>query len=134
MARPPFQFTFAPSHALARRTLPMLKAVNHAVELTPGARLKSSIEHFAQFLPLQITTQLVESYDFATLDTHLANMSAAALAASMPPTNLANKTDKAAAGAGAKRKAAASRGVEALKKVNTASMTKLTSFFKPKDK
>jgi ribonuclease H2 subunit B len=53
----------------------------------------------------------------------------------MPPTNLPNKADKAAAaGAGAKRKAASSRGVEALKKVNTASMNKLTSFFKPKDK
>jgi ribonuclease H2 subunit B len=61
-------------------------------------------------------------------------MSAAALAASMPPTNLSNKADKAATGAGAKRKAAGSRGVEALKKVNTASMNKLTSFFKPKDK
>jgi ribonuclease H2 subunit B len=36
--------------------------------------------------------------------------------------------------AGTKRKSTSSRGVEALKKVNTTSMNKLTSFFKPKEK
>jgi ribonuclease H2 subunit B len=50
----------------------------------------------------------------------------------MPPTNLPGKKDQAAAGA--KRKSTASRGVEALKKVNTTSMSKMTSFFKPKGK
>ena len=68
------------------------------------------------------------------METHLANISAAALAASMPPTNLPNKAEKAAAAAGNKRKSASSRGVEMLKKVNTTSMSKMTSFFKPKDK
>jgi len=50
----------------------------------------------------------------------------------MPATNLPNKAEKAAAVAGNKRKNASSRGVEMLKKVNTASMSKMTSFFKPK--
>ena len=71
-------------------------------------------------------------YSFTALDAHLANLSAAALAASMPATNLPNKAEKAAAAAGNKRKNASSRGVEMLKKVNTASMSKMTSFFKPK--
>ncbi|OCF32165.1 hypothetical protein I317_07110 [Kwoniella heveanensis CBS 569] len=58
-------------------------------------------------------------------------MSAAAIAASQMPSNSNGKADKDAA-KGVKRKGSASRGVEALKKVNTNSMAKLTSFFKPK--
>ena len=66
---------------------------------------------------------------FSTLQDYLSNRSAATLAAQIQPT--ASSKDKAAAGV--KRKASvASRGVEKLKKVNTSSMTKLTSFFKPK--
>jgi ribonuclease H2 subunit B len=59
-------------------------------------------------------------------------MTAATLAASMPPSN-SNK-DKAAAAAAKRKATTGSRGVEALKKVNTSSMAKMTSFFKPKGK
>lgn len=65
------------------------------------------------------------------LSQYLANRTAAQIAASAPLTQ--TKSDPALK-AGAKRKAPpASRGVESLKKVNTSSMNKLTSFFKAKD-
>ncbi|ORY26709.1 ribonuclease H2, subunit B [Naematelia encephala] len=102
-------------------------------DLVKSARLKATLEHISHHLPSTITTSLASSYDFTHLQTHLANLSAAAMAASMPPTN--SNRNKDAAAKGTKRKApAASRGVEQLKKVNTASMAKLTNFFKPKDK
>jgi ribonuclease H2 subunit B len=61
----------------------------------------------------------------------LCNRTAAQIAASAPITQ---SKSEAALKAGVKRKAApGSRGVESLKKVNTSSMSKLTSFFKPKE-
>jgi ribonuclease H2 subunit B len=95
-----------------------------------AARLRGAIDHIAQYLPAHITSLLLQSYDpqLAPLATYLANRTAAAAAAAQPAVG-----DKKAA-KGVKRKAPpASRGVEALKKVNTASMSKLTSFFKPKE-
>lgn len=68
---------------------------------------------------------------FTALDTYSFDRTAAQIAASAPITQ---SKSEAALKAGAKRKAPpASRGVESLKKVNTSSMSKLTSFFKPKD-
>ena len=64
---------------------------------------------------------------FSALTDHLANLSAA-LAAAAAPIVQSSGPQK-----GVKRKALpGSRGVEALKKVNTTSMAKLTNFFKPK--
>ncbi|WVQ84931.1 hypothetical protein IAT38_007094 [Cryptococcus sp. DSM 104549] len=99
-------------------------------ELLKLARLKAACDHLAQWLPPATLIKLNESYKFASLNTYLANRNAAALAASMPPAKQSKKD-----AAGTKRKAPpASRGVEQLKKVNTSSMSKLTSFFKPKEK
>ncbi|WWD19530.1 hypothetical protein CI109_103991 [Kwoniella shandongensis] len=98
-------------------------------ELLRLARLKAGCEHLAQWLPPAVLPKLVESYDFTTLNTYLANRTAASMAASQQPSTGSGKEAK-----GVKRKAApASRGVEALKKVNTNNMAKLTSFFKPKE-
>ncbi|WRT70336.1 uncharacterized protein IL334_007334 [Kwoniella shivajii] len=95
------------------------------------AKRKAVCEHLSQWLPPSVTAQLAESYNFTPLSTHLANRSAAAIAASVPPSNTSNKDPTAK---GTKRKAPpTSKGVEALKKVNTNSMSKLTSFFKPKE-
>ncbi|KAK8853116.1 hypothetical protein IAR55_003817 [Kwoniella newhampshirensis] len=93
------------------------------------ARLKAGCEHFAQWLPPPVLSTLVESYDFTSLNTYLANRSAASISASQHPNTGSSREAK-----GVKRKAPpASRGVEALKKVNTNNMAKLTSFFKPKE-
>ncbi|WVR07781.1 hypothetical protein IAU60_004824 [Kwoniella sp. DSM 27419] len=98
-------------------------------ELRRLARLKAACEHLSQWLPPTITSQLSASYHFAPLSEHLANRTAAAIAASQPPSNSSIKEAK-----GTKRKAPpTSKGVEALKKVNTNNMSKLTSFFKPKE-
>lgn len=62
------------------------------------------------------------------LNAYLADRAAAAAAAAAPTV-----VEKKTASGATKRKAApGSRGVEALKKVNTAGMAKMTSFFKPK--
>ncbi|ORX40686.1 ribonuclease H2, subunit B [Kockovaella imperatae] len=99
-------------------------------ELAKEARLKSSIEHIAQYLPAGVLSALQSSFNFSALQEYLANRTAATLAAQMPPS----KSNKEKAAAGVKRKGSAtSRGVETLKKVNTSSMAKLTSFFKPKN-
>ncbi|RSH91745.1 hypothetical protein EHS25_009114 [Saitozyma podzolica] len=80
--------------------------------------------------PSPVSSALQASYDFSALSEYLANRAAVAAAASAPIVN----SSKDGAKSGTKRKAPpASRGVEALKKVNTSSMSKLTSFFKPKD-
>ncbi|KAK4683816.1 ribonuclease H2 subunit B, partial [Tremellales sp. Uapishka_1] len=97
-------------------------------ELVRSARIKASIEHFAQWLPASAVSSLNAFYDFTALAEHSANMTAAIIAASAPSVS------KSTATKAAKRKAPpASRGVVSLKKVNTSSMNKLTSFFKPKE-
>ncbi|WVF73110.1 hypothetical protein IAT40_007929 [Kwoniella sp. CBS 6097] len=105
-------------------------------ELRRLARIRAACDHMQQWLDPEIAKLLAKTYDFSPLTKHLSDMTAAAIAASQMPSN--TKSDKdaaaAAAGKGVKRKgSAASRGVEALKKVNTNNMAKLTSFFKPKE-
>ncbi|WWD03580.1 hypothetical protein V865_001634 [Kwoniella europaea PYCC6329] len=100
-------------------------------ELRALARTQAAIEHLNQYLPNTITQQLSESYDFTPLSTHLKNRTAASIAASQIPSTASGKEN---ASKGTKRKApATSKGVEALKKVNTNNMAKLTNFFKPKE-
>ncbi|WWC71895.1 uncharacterized protein I206_105854 [Kwoniella pini CBS 10737] len=99
-------------------------------ELRNLSRIQASIDHLSQWLPREITQQLLNSYDFTALSIHVKNRTAASIAASQQPKNTSNK-DKDVKGT--KRKAPTSKGVEALKKVNTNSMNKLTSFFKPKE-
>jgi ribonuclease H2 subunit B len=78
----------------------------HKADLS-AARRKSACEHLGQWLSPTILTALMESYDFIQLNDHLANRTAATLAAQAPIVKV-KKEDKAA-----KRKAAAgSRGVE----------------------
>jgi len=94
---------------------------SHDTSLSERAIRVSSLPSFR--------TDLTSS--FSNLSTYSINRTAAQIAASAPITQSKNE---AALKAAAKRKApAASRGVESLKKVNTSSMNKLTSFFKPKD-
>ncbi|WWC91594.1 uncharacterized protein L201_006540 [Kwoniella dendrophila CBS 6074] len=101
-------------------------------DLRKLARIQASYEHLSQWLPPQISTQLIQSHDLTSLSIHLKNRTDAAIAASQPITNKSNKGDGTAKGT--KRKAPpSSKGVEALKKVNTNSMAKLTNFFKPKE-
>ncbi|KAL1408621.1 hypothetical protein Q8F55_005434 [Vanrija albida] len=99
-------------------------------ELVQAARNRAAIEHVAQFLPPTLLPTLVATYEFAALEAHDANRAAAAAAAAAPVVN--EKKDK-----GVKRKAPVketSRGVEALKKVNTtgAQRSMMAGFFKPK--
>lgn len=60
----------------------------------------------------------------------MADRAAAAAAAAAPIVS----EKKTASGATKRKAVAGSRGVEALKKVNTQGMAKMTSFFKPKEK
>ncbi|WVW86043.1 hypothetical protein I302_108081 [Kwoniella bestiolae CBS 10118] len=100
-------------------------------ELRRLARTQAAIEHLSQWLSREISAQLTESYDFTPLSTHLKNRTAASIAASQVPSSASGKEN---AQKGTKRKApATSKGVEALKKVNTNNMAKLTNFFKPKE-
>ncbi|WWC64461.1 uncharacterized protein I303_107071 [Kwoniella dejecticola CBS 10117] len=101
-------------------------------ELRKLSRMQASCEHLSQWLPPRISIQLVRSDDFSALITHVKNCTAASIAASQVPKNTSNK-DKDKDAKANKRKAPTSKGVEALKKVNTNSMNKLTSFFKPKE-
>ncbi|TYJ58445.1 hypothetical protein B9479_000651 [Cryptococcus floricola] len=94
------------------------------------ARKKAAIEHLSQWLSQPIVTKLIDSYDFTALHEYLASHNAALAAASQPITKAKKGAKETAA---TKRKASSSRGVESLKKVNTSKMTKLTSFFKPKE-
>ncbi|BEJ16780.1 hypothetical protein CspHIS471_0601810 [Cutaneotrichosporon sp. HIS471] len=98
--------------------------------LVQAARTCAAIEHVAQYLPPSLLASLSSSYDLAAYNAYLADRVAAARAAEAPIVS--EKKDK-----GTKRKLAkseSSRGVEALKKVNTNGMAKMTSFFKPKTK
>ncbi|CAD6573945.1 MAG: hypothetical protein TREMPRED_000969 [Tremellales sp. Tagirdzhanova-0007] len=107
----------------------ILETGSDSVELLKQARIEASLAHLSQWLPAGIVASLFESYDLSKLSHHLANRSAATTAASILPIQSSKVQEK-----GAKRKPLpASRGVEALKKVNTTSMNKMTSFFKPKD-
>lgn len=113
------------------------------------ARIKATIEQFSQWLPHKAQTALLAGYEyvphfhmmdcvltnqfvgflsFTPLSYHLANLAALAMADSAPiiPISRLAKGEK-------RKPPAASRGVESLKKVNTTSMSKLTSFFKAKD-
>ncbi|WVR00287.1 hypothetical protein IAU59_007430 [Kwoniella sp. CBS 9459] len=102
-------------------------------ELRRLARIRAACDHMQQWLDPEVTKRLIGTYDFTPLTKHLSDMSAAAIAASQMPSN--NKSDKDKDAKSLKRKGSgsvSSRGVEALKKVNTNNMAKLTSFFKPK--
>ncbi|CAK9779475.1 hypothetical protein CC85DRAFT_288554 [Cutaneotrichosporon oleaginosum] len=98
--------------------------------LVQAARNTAAIEHIAQYLPPLLLPMLIASYDMAAYNRYLQDRSAAARAAEAPI--IVEKKEKEN-----KRKLAkteSSRGVEALKKVNTNGMAKMTSFFKPKTK
>ncbi|WOO82953.1 uncharacterized protein LOC62_04G006433 [Vanrija pseudolonga] len=99
--------------------------------LVQAARNRAAIEHVAQYLPSTLLPSLTATYDFTALEEHDANRAAAAAAAAAPVVN--EKKEKG----GVKRKAPVketSRGVEALKKVNTtgAQRSMMAGFFKPK--
>ncbi|WVO12513.1 hypothetical protein L204_100113 [Cryptococcus depauperatus] len=98
-------------------------------ELLKLAKLKAACEHLSQWLPLPIHLKLLQCYDFTLLNIYLVNRNTAALAVVQPNTVKEKKAPK-----GMKKKAPTSKGVEALKKVNTSNMKKLTNFFISKDK
>lgn len=107
--------------------------------IVAAARSRAAVEQIAAYLPPALLASLVAEYDFAALDAYLQDRAAAAIAASMPVGKENKKGEKGGEvkGDGKKRKAggaAPSRGVEALKKVKTEGMAKMTSFFKPKAK
>ncbi|GMK58325.1 hypothetical protein CspeluHIS016_0503570 [Cutaneotrichosporon spelunceum] len=98
--------------------------------LVHAARVSAAIEHVAQYLPPPLLASLTASYDLDAYNAYLADRVAAARAAEAPV--VIEKKQKTT-----KRKLAkteSSRGVEALKKVNTNGMAKMTSFFKPTTK
>lgn len=122
-----------------------------------AARLKASCDTIGQYLPPDIFTLLLESYEydsfyhsllkcspmgtfcsFTALTAHLAALAAAEAAAcpAPAPTDSKGKVKKETAAETKKRKAGTqgSRGVETLKKANTKGMSKMSSFFTKKEK
>lgn len=96
------------------------------------ARVRSSCELISQYLPADVYTQLLQSYDFIELDTYLQGLEQE-IAPPVPKSGKAGKEKPAATQDGKKRKVAkGSQGVEKLKKVNVSSMPKISSFFAKK--
>ncbi|CCM01488.1 uncharacterized protein FIBRA_03542 [Fibroporia radiculosa] len=123
------------------RTLVRIMAKDGIMEdgkehLLESARTRAACELISQYIPEDIFTTLLESYDFAELDTHL-QMMRDDLAAQAAHDSNETKTRKGKASKAAnndadkKRKAQtkASNGVEKLKKVNVKGMAKISSFF-----
>jgi len=106
-------------------------------KLREAGRTQSACGIISQYLPPDIKGTLLESYDFASLNTHLDKIreEEQQTVVSPIPTNSkakpARDDDGDSSRNGKKRKTAAqaSRGVEKLKKVNTEGMQKLSKFF-----
>ncbi|KAG1734686.1 ribonuclease H2, subunit B [Suillus paluster] len=126
-------------------------------ELLESGRIKLACELLSQYLPRDILQDLIASYDFSKLDAHLKTVrdEELALLAAAPDTGKRTKAAKAGtAGNGNQKKkkdvrvadavatddgdkkrkkdAKSSHGVEKLKKVNVAGMSKLSTFFTKK--
>ncbi|KAF8813795.1 hypothetical protein BYT27DRAFT_7180561 [Phlegmacium glaucopus] len=94
-------------------------------------RIRSCCDLLAQYLPPDIRSKLLASYDLSRLNKYLgANKEEALKVATVAPAKTQAKEDDKAKGVEKKRKGAKiSQGVEKLKKVDTTGMAKLSSFF-----
>lgn len=104
-------------------------------ELLILGRTQLACDLLAQYLPPDIRTGLMASYDFAPLESHVRSLQRHYLNPSPPGDVTARKdrkrTSTTSEGNGVKRKKEpkASHGVEKLKKVNVDGMAKLSTFF-----
>ncbi|KAF9519215.1 hypothetical protein BS47DRAFT_1358345 [Hydnum rufescens UP504] len=98
-----------------------------------AARQKAACDLVSQYLPPDLYSRLLQSYDFTALDEHTNSSKIEDLAPEPGPKKKAAGTAKGNEAAGGKKVKAGSRGVEALKKADTAGMSKLSTFFKKKE-
>lgn len=104
-------------------------------ELLILGRTQLACDLLAQYLPPDIRTRLMASYDFAPLESHVKSLQRHHLNPSPPDDVTARKdrkrTSTASEGNGVKRKKEpkTSQGVEKLKKANVDGMAKLSTFF-----
>ncbi|KAF8320668.1 hypothetical protein DL93DRAFT_2224399 [Clavulina sp. PMI_390] len=103
-------------------------------ELSNLARIKASCDVVGQYLPPDLLELLLKFYDFTPLDKHIA--AAEPMDTPMEPSTTAskksNKPKKEPAAAKKNNATGPSRAAEALRKVDTKGMNKLSSFFKKK--
>jgi ribonuclease H2 subunit B len=100
-------------------------------ELLKLARMRACCDLVAQYLPSDTRDILLNSYDFARLQSHIEASKEQAIAnlAAAPPKTKAKAEGKSTT-VDKKRKAPRpSQGVEKLKKANTTGMAKLSNFF-----
>ncbi|KAI6000491.1 ribonuclease H2, subunit B [Pisolithus albus] len=104
-------------------------------ELLILGRTQLACDLLAQYLPPDIRTRLIASYDFAPLESHVRSLQRHHLNPSPPDDVTARKdrkrTSTASEGNGVKRKKEpkTSQGVEKLKKASVDGMAKLSTFF-----
>jgi len=98
-------------------------------DLLKLARTKAAVNILSQYLPEDVQTSLMSCFDLSRLEEYEQRLreEAAALLAAQAPKKKSNLNVVE----GSKRKATTqiSRGVDKLKKANTAGMSKLSSFF-----
>ena len=70
---------------------------------------------------------------FSRLDNHLAERASYAMSTALASSKSDSSVGSKGSAGGKRKPTPGSRGVEQLKKVNTGGMSKLTSFFKPKE-
>ncbi|OCH95159.1 hypothetical protein OBBRIDRAFT_816783 [Obba rivulosa] len=102
--------------------------------LLDSARTRAACDLVSQYIPRDVYTALLESYDFTALDTYLKALREEAVSLAAADMNKAEMRESQTKGAEAtdkKRKgqAKASYGVEKLKKANVKGMSKISSFF-----
>ncbi|EMD37888.1 hypothetical protein CERSUDRAFT_114528 [Gelatoporia subvermispora B] len=98
------------------------------------ARTRAACELVSQYLPRDLYTTLLGSYDFAPLDAYLKTLreeEATLAAADMSKVEMRESQTQSSASGDKKRKGQtkASYGVEKLKKANVKGMSKISSFF-----
>lgn len=100
-------------------------------ELLILGRTQLACDLLAQYLPPDIRTGLMASYDFAPLESHVRSLQRHHLNPSPPARKDRKRTSTASEENGVKRKKEpkTSHGVEKLKKVNVDGMAKLSTFF-----
>ncbi|TBU33816.1 ribonuclease H2, subunit B [Dichomitus squalens] len=108
-------------------------------ELLKAARLRTACDLVSQYLARDVYEQLLSSFDFAALDTHMKVLKDEAMAIAAVNMNAveakeskSEAKDSKDAGSDKKRKSRESTGVEKLKKANTKGMAKLSTFFQKK--
>ncbi|KAF8628908.1 hypothetical protein AX15_003689 [Amanita polypyramis BW_CC] len=98
-------------------------------KLLEAGRTRAACEILCQYLPKNIGSALVSSYDFGALDDYLKGLRDE-VTTSADTKAKHGSTSSTKSGENKKRKSKASQGVEKLKKANVNGMAKLSNYFK----